>query len=224
MIIVGDIQHGVVVKNLPHIDSYLVWIYGKELFATLPRFHALKDYKVQEQLFAAVMEIKGARITLSQKIPQFTKAMFYLYLGDFLKEHSFEVRRAVVVPPTAVANNSSSVKSSYGIGKVLIECKNGYMGFKQLTDLFRPVLSKLPDIYKNIRFYFIPHVEDPVELVKECLQPAPKDKIISVQTFGDRNLTVLVPAANLGGYIGKDGLNLKTAARLAGCNITIEGI
>jgi transcription antitermination factor NusA-like protein len=227
MLIIGDILHGVVIKNVPHMDSYLVWIYGKELFATLPKIHALKEYRIQEQVFASVMDIKGARITLSQKIPQFTKAMFSLHLRDFLKEHSFEIHRAVIIPPQALNNSEGPETTSgttSGLGKILVKSSNNDIEFKELNALFKPELPKLPDIYKNIRLYFIPFREDPVELIKECLQPAPKDKILSVQAFGPRDFTVLVPKENLGGYLGKNGVNLKTAARLANCNITIEGV
>lgn len=207
MLFVGDIVQGYVCKSIPHMESYLVWVYNTETFATLPKHHALKEYRIGENLMAAVMDVRGARITLSQRIPQFTKKMFEYHFRDLLRENEWIVKRAVVQPP---------------MGKILVKAFDARWDFKNMNRAFVQKKRSVP-LWENVTLYLIPHRDDPLELVAEALQPAPKERILTIQSFAPGQATVVVPDELVGGFAGTRGINLKLSARLIGYQIEIIG-
>ncbi|GAB6182811.1 hypothetical protein [Thermodesulfovibrio hydrogeniphilus] len=70
---VDSIVIGVVSKNLPDAECYLVQVFvngnrdAGRVFAQLPKQNAVKQYRIGESLLAAVESIRGARITLTQR-------------------------------------------------------------------------------------------------------------------------------------------------------------
>lgn len=205
---VGDIVSGRVIKALPDADAYLLWVQDVELYALLPKNQALQQYRVGDTLLAAVMQIKGARITLSQLIPQFLRRLLEMEFADVLSEKNWMVKRAVMKPP---------------IGKVLIASLNGdsYETINSLLNAATRESNLLKRYYDKCRIYFIPKIRgDKLAQIAEALRPAPIEKIDSITLLsGEAN--VCVPAELVGLFVGKKGLNVLTASRLLGLRISI---
>lgn len=65
----------------------------------------------------------------------------------------------------------------------------------------------------------IRYSEDPIEYVKEALAPSP---VISAEMTGEKTCTVVVRADHLSLAIGKEGQNVRLAAKLTGLKIDIK--
>lgn len=205
-LVVGDMVSGKVVKSLPDLSSYLVNITGTELFATLQKYDALRDYRVGDTLLGAIKDIRGARIWLSQRIPQFTKKILELELRDIILRHQWLIKRAVVRPP---------------IGKVLVDAQQDFQELNKIFLKAKAEQNLLSFYYGAVRLYLIPRKEDINSQVVEALRPAPVDKIVSIQSMAGQTV-VYVPAGMAGLFVGKGGCNLLTAARLIGRQIHIR--
>ncbi|MGB9810814.1 MAG: hypothetical protein ACPLSN_03605 [Dictyoglomus turgidum] len=200
---VGDTVVATVVKSLPNMDAYLVWIYDKDIFAQLPKDQALKPYRVGETLLACVSEIQGARVKLSQRSMQFNKIFLETSLKDDLAKLGWKILRAVVSPP---------------IGKVLIHGVD-HIETKELNEIFSSLKEKI-QLYTDVKLYAIPYRADRVELIKEAFYPAPKTEIQGVKLFPYGQAIVYVSSACVPGFIGKNGVNVKLASKL--CNMIIK--
>lgn len=207
---VGDVLTVKVIKALPDKNAYLTWVIGKEIYAQLPKDHALRPYKVGETLLASIMKIEGARITLSQRIAQFTKRIIELELFDVLNERNWQLKRAVVRPP---------------VGKVLVQSANGE-SYEQMNQIFlkeKKSSGLLSTYYENVKLYLIPAVSDPIEQIALALRPAPLEQIHSIQMFGDV-AEVYVSQEWLGAFMGSGARNLVTAKKLLGLEINLIAV
>ncbi len=210
MFTVGDILTVKVIKALPDKDAYLTWVIGKELYAQLPKSHALKPYKVGENLMAAIMKIEGARIVLSQRIAQFTKKIIELEMVDLFKENNWQLKRAVVRPP---------------VGKILVQSMNGET-YEQMNQIFlqkKKNSNLISTYYEKIKLYLIPEVSDIQEQISLALKPAPSEQIHSIQVFGE-TASVYVSQEWIGAFMGAGARNLVTAKKLLGIEINLIAV
>lgn len=206
-LVIGSIITGKVIKRFSDHPAYLVWILDTSLYATLPKESSLKDFKIGETILGAIKEIKGARIILSQRIPQFTRRVFELELKDFILQHGWEIKRACI---------------RANLGKVLIKTPQE-LCFAELNKMFsnKKTESKiLKDYYDAINLVLIPKVSDPIRQVIEALRPAPVEQIKEVQIFSGKT-SVYVPENLVGVFIGRKGANITTAKNILGKEIEI---
>ena len=74
---------------------------------------------------------------------------------------------------------------------------------------------------KGEKIDVIQYSEHPEEYIAAALSPA---SVIDVEFDGERNATVHVAGDQLSLAIGKEGQNVRLAAKLTGCKIDIKGI
>jgi len=206
---VGHLINFSIVKAMPDYDSYLTCVKGGELLALLPKKYAGREYKVGESGWAAIFEIHGGRLTLSQKSPQYLRRIIEYLYRDLFSEHNIRVKR--------VAQTSGAP-----FCKVAVDTE---MTQKDLMTLFK---SNRP---KDIRNYVpatitpVKYSSDDEEYISHALSPAPQEAIIKVILLrGMQKATVYVEAAKIGFFLGARGHNAAAAAKLTGLEIEINGV
>jgi N utilization substance protein A len=80
-------------------------------------------------------------------------------------------------------------------------------------------INAIVDEINGEKIDIIRYSEDPVEYVCEALAPAP---VISAEMTGDRTCKAVVNPDQLSLAIGKEGQNVRLAARLTGIKIDIK--
>ncbi len=203
---IGDVVLVKLLKSSPNRDAYLVYLVNREIFAELPKNHALKPYKIGDVFLAGIMNMNGARIMLSQKIPQFEKKILTMELSDFLNQHNLEIKRA-------------SIKDN--LSKVFVAGNNITYEMLQEVITKRKDQGILREYYGGVKIYLLPWKYDYIEKAIEALRPAPVDKILSIGRYGDE-IHVVIPQEYAGLFFGKKGVNLITAQKLIGSNIKIR--
>lgn len=204
---VGSLVAGKIIKYSPENPAYLVWILDTSLYATLPKDSALKELKIGETTLGAIKSINGARITLSQKIPQFTKKIIELELKNLIKEKGWEIKRA-------------NIKGN--LGKILVKTPEN-LDFFELNRIFsehKASLNLISNYYQKIKLFLIPKVDNPIQQIVEALRPAPVEKIEEIQQLPGKTL-VYVQNGTAGLFIGKDGVNILTAKNILSRDIEI---
>ena len=80
-------------------------------------------------------------------------------------------------------------------------------------------ISSIVNELNGEKIDIIRYSEDPVEYVREALAPAP---VISAEMTGEKTCSVVVRADHLSLAIGKEGQNVRLAAKLTGLKIDIK--
>lgn len=80
-------------------------------------------------------------------------------------------------------------------------------------------INAIVDELNGEKIDIIRYDEDPVNFVSEALSPSPVE---SVEMTGDRSCRVVVDPEHLSLAIGKEGQNVRLAARLTGIKIDIK--
>jgi len=91
MVKVGHLVPVTIIKALPDYDSYLTMITGTELMGLLPRKYANRVFKVGDNTLAAIFQMEGIRITLSQRSPQYIRKLMELVFAPLLQEGKIQV-------------------------------------------------------------------------------------------------------------------------------------
>jgi len=181
MLIPGRLVSITIAKNDPDKEAYLCYIPDRDLFCLMPRKHAIKEYKVGQRTFASIMRIeKGAKVYVSQQIPQFVKTIIKMDMGNFLAENGLILRRAVLRP-------------QLGKGKVLVKCvdkskKEEVLRYDFLNkkfieykkDRYKKEYSLIAEFFEDIKIYLIPQQETLAESIKMAFKPGPVDIIEEV--------------------------------------------
>ena len=207
MVKVGHLVPVTIIKALPDYDSYLTMITGTELMGLLPRKYANRVFKVGDNTLAAIFQMEGIRITLSQRSPQYIRKLMELVFAPLLQEGKIQVKRAAMVSGNKFAK--AAVKSLNG-GDPVKQCLPYLKAAKQYTD----------DTITLVRYS-----EDIREYIANALCPAPADsirKVIYYQSLEEAD--VYVDPAVVGKFLGKGGANAATAAKLTGVTINIKAL
>ncbi len=128
---VGFLAGFVVLKSLPDYDAYLCKLIDSQFLALLPKKWARKEYRVGESGWAAVFDMKGPRITLSQKSPQYVRKILEYLLLTACTELRLRIKKVARV-------------DGYGYHKVAVEpLKDGIMDSAGLQEALGPARSSL---------------------------------------------------------------------------------
>ncbi|HLE18267.1 MAG TPA: hypothetical protein VI728_08285 [Syntrophales bacterium] len=206
---IGHLVNFFVVKAMPDYDSYLVCLQGGELLALLPRKYANRLYKVGETGWAAVFEIKGARINLSQKSPQYIRKILEYLTAPLIQEKKIRFKKVALVAGAPFC-------------KVAVAVDNE-MSQKDLVELCKPYLADLKQ-YIAEHVTFVKYSDDIEKYVVNALSPGPKKAIKKVIFFQESNTAaVYVKSSSLAIFYGRHGQNVAAAAKLTGITIEIKG-
>ena len=207
MVKVGHLVPVTIIKALPDYDSYLTMITGTELMGLLPRKYANRVFKVGDNTLAAIFQMEGIRITLSQRSPQYIRKLMELVFAPLLQEGKIQVKRAAMVSGNKFAK--AAVKSLNG-GDPVKQCLPYLKAAKQYTD----------DTITLVRYS-----EDIREYIANALCPAPADRIRKVIYYQSlEEADVYVDPTVVGKFLGKGGANAATAAKLTGVTINIKAL
>jgi len=202
---VGYLVHGVVVKSMPHHEAHLILIAGTELLAFLPKKYAARPYKVGENLLAVVFMLENNRIILSQRSHHYYLRIAERVFGPLIEEDRITIKRA------------ASVAGS-GFVKIALEGGNG-------IDPVTACLPYLPAMkpYTDETITLIRYARDIHKYIRNSLHPAPLDKIRKVIYSSTLEEAIVgVDPDSYGLFVGKDGANVATAAKLLGITILIK--
>lgn len=200
-----------VVKKLPDHDSLLCNLVGTQLFAQLPRKYATHDYKVGDTGWASVFEIKGARITLSQKSPAYVRKLIEYLLSEPLCNYELQIKKVGIYQD---------------VFKVLISTQKE-LSNRDLNEIFKPYINcqHFKKHFPDGKFFFVRFYEDIEQLIKSLL--VYEDRIQKVIFFKSlAQATVYTENGSVGLLVGEKGKNVMTARKilqtLTGSNIDIE--
>jgi len=209
MLNIGYLVPFVVVKAMPDYDSFLTTLIDKGVFALLPRRYAFKDYRVGEAGWASVFGIKGARIILSQKSPQYVRKILEYLLSPLIKEEIIKFKR---VARLADAN----------FHKVAVAVNNPEKySQRDVVKMCRPCFEDLKN-YVSEKVIIVKYSEDTEEYIINALSPAPPERIDKViLNKGAHEAEVFVEDKYVGYFLGPKGQNVSTASKLTGFKITI---
>lgn len=209
---IGYLFPFIVVKKLPDHNCYLVNLVNTELFAQLPKNHAVKEYRVGETGWAAIFQVKGARITISQKSPQYIRKMFEYFLNEPLSKHELQIKKIAIMR---------------NFFKVLIKTEKPYTN-KELDEIFAPHIrdsSELRKYFPEGQFVFVKYYEKIDQLISSLLVYEDKiNRVIYFSSLGQAS--VYAQPGYVGLIVGEKGKNLITTKKLieelTGSNIDIE--
>jgi N utilization substance protein A len=207
MLTVGYLIPFLVVKALPDYDSFLVTLIDKSVFAQLPRKYAFKEYKVGEAGWAAVFSIKGSRVILSQKSPQYVRKILEYLLSALIQEGKIKFKRVAKLAAAKFYKIAVSAPDTYTQGDVVKLCAPFFQDAKN---------------YISEKIIIVKYSEDIEEYIINALSPAPSDHVDKVILSKDtKNASITVEREYVGYFLGPKGQNVSTASKLTGFKITI---
>lgn len=210
MLNIGYLVPFTILKALPDYESYLVVLIDKGVLAQLPKKYAMRHYRIGESGWAAVFDIKGSKITLSQKSTQYVRKIMEHILSPLLQEGRIKVKR--------VAKMAGG--SFY---KVAIDSLTGLSNIDLLNEV-RPYLEKTKE-YIGEKVIIVKYSNDAEQYIVNSLVPAPVGKINNFRIFKDfKRAEIIVPEQYLGKFLGPKAMNVLTAAKLTGYKIVITGV
>lgn len=204
MLKVGYLVPVTVVKALPDYDSYLTLISGTELLALLPKKYTSKSHRVGDNLLASVFMIRGMRIVLSQKSPQFLRRLAEHLFSPIIQNGSIRVRRAASI-------------STCRFVKIAVESLNGVDPVKECLPYIHEFKQYIEDTVTIVRYS--PDME---QYIINALVPAPPERVKKVIYYKtSREAHVYVDGGYLGLFLGKGGMNVATASKLTNTSIMV---
>jgi len=205
---VGQLVQGMVVKNQPNKDAYLVLVgaYPGAL-AVLPKSDASREYFVKDGLLASVVKVGAEPHKLSQKCPFFFKEIARVVLGPVLRPHGFDVWRV------AGAHGAPFFKVGIrgaGSDRVIGECLE-----------FEKVLFS----YTGKTACFVALDDDDEGNIRRSLLPAPIDSIARCYVYPrKREAHIYVGRSVISQFLGKQGWNVLTAGKLLRWKIVVNEV
>jgi len=210
MLNIGYLVPFTILKALPDYESYLVVLIDKGVLAQLPRKYAMRPYRIGESGWASVFNMKGSRITLSQKSTQYVRKIMEHILTPLLQENRIKVKR--------VAKMADGT-----FYKVAVESLTGKSGGDLLNEV-RPYLEKTKE-HISEKVIIVKYSSDLEEYIANSLVPAPIGKIGNIMVFeGMKEAEVKVPKEFVGKFLGPKAMNVLTAAKLTGYKIEVTGV
>lgn len=212
---IGYLAGVVVVKAMPDYDAYLCKFIDSQILALLPRRWALRHYKVGETAWAAIYDINGARITLSQKSTQYIRKILEYLLSSACMEHNLKFKKIARMEGARFA-------------KAAVEPMDGdILDSKELYGVLKPYVQDIHlGDYLTERVSFVRYSRDIREYVVNALcPPGPNEKILKVIHHEEMNkVSLLVDNGHVGLFVGEKGRNVMTAKKLCEVDIEIKGI
>lgn len=209
---VGYITGFIVVKSLPDYDSYLCKLLDSQFLAQLPKKWSRRQYRIGDSDWAAVFDIAGARVTLSQKSPQYVRKMLEYLLMDAFTGLNMKIKRTAWV-------------DGCGYHKVVVQSRqNGNIkDSRELAEVLKPYLDKINmEKYISENISFVKHSDDIKTFVVNALcPPGDETKIYKVIHHAEMNkIVVMADNTAIPVILGTGGKNIVLAQKL--CKVDIE--
>lgn len=196
-----------VMKNMPDHDAYLLWLPEYGVLGQLPRRFATREYRVGENGWAAVFEIKGPRVLLSQKSPQYVRRVLEQHLAPLIRAGHMQVKRVAWL-------------SGAGWLKVAVESLNE-VTHSQVLEMAKPGIVEAGRVLAG-RITLIEWSTEIERYVVNALFPAPASEVSKVIFLREmRETSVYVSSEYAGIFMGSHGSNVSAAAKLTGVAIRI---
>ncbi|MBR5129091.1 MAG: transcription termination/antitermination protein NusA [Firmicutes bacterium] len=222
---IREAERGMIFENYSTRQGEIVTgtvqrISGETMFINLGRTEGIlsaneqvpgETYKVNDRLKVFIMDVKkttkGPQVFLSRSHPGLVKRLFELEvpeIGDGTVEIKGIAREAGSRTKLAVYTEFEDVDP---IGACV-----GTRGARVQT---------IVDELNGEKIDIITWSEDPVELISSVLSPAKVEAVI-IDSLEEKNATVVVPDYQLSLAIGKEGQNVRLAAKVSGWKIDIK--
>lgn len=204
---IGDIVRGTVYR----IDKKGVYLDLGRVEGVIPPHEQVptENYKVGDKLYVYVLKViktsQGPEVTCSRTHPNLVKKLFELEIPEIqngLVVIKGIAREAGTRTKIAVASNDSSIDP---VGTCI-----GAKGVR-----IQPIVREL----KREKIDVIAWSDDPLIYVGNALNPA---IVLRVERLGERSARVIVTRDQLSIAIGKEGQNVRLAAKLTGWKIDIR--
>ena len=168
-------------------------------------------YQVNDRLKVYIMDVKktnkGPQVFLSRSHPGLVKRLFELEVPE-IEDGTVEIRGSA---REAGSRTKMAVYTEFENVDPVGSCV-GTRGAR---------VQAIVDELHGEKIDIIPWSEDPEELIANVLSPAKVDKVI-VDEGEEKVATVVVPDYQLSLAIGKEGQNVRLAARVSGWKIDIK--
>lgn len=205
---IGEVITGIVQRVTKH--SILVDLGKAEGILPAKEQIAKEKYKVGDRIKSYILDVKmtpkGPQITLSRTYPDFVKKLFDLEVPE-IYEGIVEIKGVSREP---------GIRSKIAVASkdVNVDPVGACVGMKGMR--VQAIISELSGERIDIAQYD----EDPEEFIKNALSPA---RITSVTIDKKkRSAVIVVPDQQLSLAIGKEGQNVRLAAKLTGWKIDIQ--
>lgn len=191
-----------------------VWVDTGKSDVLLPRSEQLPDEEllVGERVKVFVTEVtrnseNAAIVTLSRTAPGMIKRMFEAEIP--------EIADGIVLIKGVAREAGSRTKIAVLSRDEEVDAVGACIGNKGLR------IAAIVDELRGEKIDVIAYSEHPEEYIASALSPA---SIIDVEYDGERSAVVHVAGDQLSLAIGKEGQNVRLAAKLTGCKIDIKGV
>ena len=181
--------------------------------AVLPKGEQVpgETYKVNDRLKVFIMDVKksnkGPQVFLSRSHPGLVKRLFELEVPE-IEDGTVEIRG---IAREAGSRTKMAVYTEFENVDPVGSCV-GTRGAR---------VQAIVDELNGEKIDIIPWSEDPAELIANVLSPAKVEKVI-IDSEEEKMATVVVPDYQLSLAIGKEGQNVRLAARVSGWKIDIK--
>lgn len=202
-----DLITGVVQK----IDDHKIYVNLGRIDAILPEKEQVKTEHFQptERIKLYVVEVKnetrGPKVIISRTHPELVKRLFEAEVA--------EVKSGVVEIKGIVREAGSRSKIAVCSNDPNVDAVGACVGLNSSR------VNAIVDELRGEKIDIINWSEDPAILIENALSPA---KVVSVTVYDDKTAEVVVPDDQLTLSIGKEGQNVRLAARLTGYKIDIK--
>ncbi|MBQ1959329.1 MAG: transcription termination/antitermination protein NusA [Firmicutes bacterium] len=170
-----------------------------------------ESYRVGERLKVFIMDVKksnkGPQVFLSRSHPGLVKRLFELEVPE-IEDGTVEIRG---IAREAGSRTKMAVYTEFENVDPVGSCV-GTRGAR---------VQAIVDELNGEKIDIIPWSEDPAELIANVLSPAKVEKVI-IDNEEEKMATVVVPDYQLSLAIGKEGQNVRLAARVSGWKIDIK--
>ncbi|MGN0160354.1 MAG: transcription termination factor NusA [Lachnospiraceae bacterium] len=202
-----DLITGVVQK----VDDHKIYVNLGRVDAVLPEKEQVKTerFRPTERIKLYVVEVKnetrGPKVIISRTHPELVKRLFEAEVA--------EVRSGVVEIKGIVREAGSRTKIAVWSNDPNVDPVGACVGLNSSR------VNAIVDELRGEKIDIINWSEDPAVLIENALSPAP---VVSVTVYDDKTAEVVVPWDKLTLSIGKEGQNVRLAARLTGYKIDIK--
>jgi len=170
-----------------------------------------ETYRVNDRLKVFIMDVKksnkGPQVFLSRSHPGLVKRLFELEVPE-IEDGTVEIRG---IAREAGSRTKMAVYTEFENVDPVGSCV-GTRGAR---------VQAIVDELNGEKIDIIPWSEDPAELIANVLSPAKVEKVI-IDQEEEKMATVVVPDYQLSLAIGKEGQNVRLAARVSGWKIDIK--
>jgi hypothetical protein len=203
---IGHLVFGVIVKTNADQPGYLAVLAGTEKLGILPKRLAERDYKVQETFGAVIVNYRGVYPILSQRCPMYLRQVAERVFAPVIQSERVRVRGVATVQRARFVKIAVESLTDEDAVKACLRHVRDFHTFSVLT----PCLVRYdPDVEIFIRNAFV---------------PAPADDILRLQIYREERMaTMWVRERSIRRFLGSGAMNVATASRLTGYDITLVG-